>query len=555
MDCDSLVHRLSTSSSPEARALSETFESRSPTLWKCFSLAAEDNSVTMIFVAKFFISRTTSDGDGGMADVSGSGEGVSPEEDGPPREFMLPVVVMQCSQSHVIDVDPARPDVPPLQPDGHAHLVVGETHHVPDLGGLNFLSEQLTLIHRFSFLHTLHMALLQNASGVFPQDFYAALNVCSQTVLSVDVTPLVAGLCSHSVTKMADDSSSLSEGSAPLSTDILCEVLTAVLSKKTGTCLVSLKGADACKEEGEEEDGLDSSKCDLLSSEIDQALSKYLSEVGFFAVPQCPAHFWLNERVGGVATAPSEVSGDAATEDGPGSVDTCKDRGWSESSAGTTSVGKVNLYHPSLSISLLPSSPFPPFLLLPLLFVSFPPSSFPFHLSPSLSLLSLPPSLFFPSLFSPSPSLSFPPSPLPLSLSVSLLPFLLQISQLFILLPPRTRATVATVHTLLSRSSQTPLLPLDSVHQLRCLFLIRLSFPPLLSALQIQSLSVKCLLMINSPHTHLWRGRMWRTSMSPELLVAASLVSTFIPFSLLPMLKKRWRIKAPPPSGPSHHSF
>lgn len=336
----------------------------------------------MIFVAKFFISRTTGDGDGGMADTSGSGEGVSPEEDGPPREFMLPVVVMQCSQSHVIDIDPARPDVPPLQPDGHAHLVLGETHHVPDLGGLNFLSEQLTLIHRFSFLHTLHTALLQNASGVFPRDFYAALNVCSQTVLSVDVTPLVAGLCSHSVTKMADGSTSLSEGSAPLSTDILCEVLTAVLSKKTGTCLVSLKGVDACKEE-EEEDGLDSSKCDLLSSEIDQALSKYLSEVGFFAVPQCPAHFWLNERVGGVATAPSEVSGDAATEDGPGSVDTCKDRGWSESSAGTTSIGKVNLYHPSLSFS------------------SIPPSA--------------PPICILPSLFSPAPSLSFPPSPLPLS--------------------------------------------------------------------------------------------------------------------------------------------
>lgn len=286
----------------------------------------------MIFVGKFFCSDIESG-------RYSSGEGVTEKRS---KHFVLPVIVMQCNQSHVMDIDPARPDIPALPADSHTHMVLGTNHHAPDLGDLASVCNQLSVIHKSSYLTTLHTALVQNVA-VQPGDFQAALEVCSKTVLSVDVTPLIAGLCSHSVTKLLDDSD-IADCSAPLSTDLLCELLTAVSSKKTGSCSVSIRQQSYY---GDEDSDHGASQCDLLHSEINQAFNRYLSELGFSTVPKCPAHFWLNDRAaatvaGGHGVGTSEVSaGDLMTEDGSGSMGTGKDRGWSQSSAGATSVSQV----------------------------------------------------------------------------------------------------------------------------------------------------------------------------------------------------------------------
>ena len=280
----------------------------------------------MVFVAKFFCCRTASGHDS-------TGSTTKQEQ----RPFGLPVIVMHCNQAHVMDVDPARPDIPPLLSDNHIHMDLA-ANQIQDIGSLTSITTQLSMIHKSSYLNSLHAALLQNIA-VLPRDFEAALVVCNQTVLSFDVTPLIAGLCSHSFTKLlADSGSSTAGGSAPLDSDMLCVLLTAVLSKKSKSCSVSLKENEE-EEEEEEEEEIYVSKCDSLRSEIDQAFSRYLSEFGFSPVPQCRAHFWLNERAT-AANGGSDVE-DGAGDDGARSVDTSKDRGWSGSSADTTSAGKV----------------------------------------------------------------------------------------------------------------------------------------------------------------------------------------------------------------------
>ena len=347
-DSAALLQRLASSPLPEIRALSEALQSRHPTLWKCSTLA-KDDSVCMIFIAKFFCCSSID----GSSQHHSSSDGVM-ERVG--QHFVLPVIVMQCSQSHVMDIDPARPDIPALPADSHTHMVLG-TNRTPDLGDLASIYNQVSVIHKSSYLTTLHTALVQNVA-VQPGDFQAALEVCSKTILSVDITPLIAGLCSHSVAKLLDDSD-ITDCSAPLNTDLLCELLTAVSSKKTGSCSVSIK------QQTYDDDNSDCiSQCDLLHAEINQAFQKYLSELGFSVVPKCPAHFWLNDRAavsgtGGGVAGSSEVSGggDLMTEDGSGSVDTGKDRGWSQSSADTTSVSQVVIVYPirvflSVSVSL-----------------------------------------------------------------------------------------------------------------------------------------------------------------------------------------------------------
>lgn len=346
VDCTSLVRRLSTSPIPEINALSKMFESKHPTLWKCFSLA-EDDSVCMIFIGKFFCS-----------DSEGSAGDTTPEKSGH-RQFVLPVILMHCNQSHVMDVDPARPDVPPRMPDSHTHMVLG-SNQIPDLGSLTSFSNQLSTIHKSSYLNTLHAALLQNIA-VLPQDFQAAVEICSRTVLSIDVTPLIAGLCSHSVTKLMNGSDPVTEHSAPLNTEILCELLTAVLSKKMCSCSVSLKQPSES-----DDDEIISSKCDLLHSDINQAFSRYLSKLGFSSVPKCPAHFWLNERVAAAASEGGGVELIVAEDAGSGNVNTSKYRyrGQSGSSASTTSAGQV-MNDSNILFPLLPLHPIDLFLLLP----------------------------------------------------------------------------------------------------------------------------------------------------------------------------------------------
>ena len=332
-DSDPLIQRLCKSPLSEISNLSNRFESRHPTLWKCFTLA-EDDTVCMILVAKFFCSSA----------------------DDPPTErsgqrYVLPIILMQCNQSHVMDIDPARPDVPPLLPDSHTHMVLGEGRLPDNMGDLTSITSQVSTIHKSSYLNTLHTALVKNIT-VQPLDFQAALLVCERTVLSIDITPLIGSLCSHSITTLLGESNMTGCSSiTPLKTEILCELLTAVLSKKSGRCCVSLQQID------NDESGV--SQCGLLHSDINRAFGRYLSELGFSAVPQCPAHFWLNDRVGAgdaAATEASEVSGDLVTEDGSGSVDTGKSRGWSGSSADTNSVGQV-FSHLSLSLSLSLSLP------------------------------------------------------------------------------------------------------------------------------------------------------------------------------------------------------
>ncbi len=152
------------------------------------------------------------------------------------------------------------------------------------------LLTQLFSLHRASYVQLVHSALAREWP-LSRSDFLTGLQVCRSSSLSVDLTPLVAALCQHSVTFFPADAekagSDWVECHAPLQSEELCRLLSSALSKLTRTC--SLRG-----EEGREEDHTPS-HCDLCTQQVNQALRRYLQVMGFRPVALCgPAHFWLD---------------------------------------------------------------------------------------------------------------------------------------------------------------------------------------------------------------------------------------------------------------------
>ena len=195
---------------------------------------------------------------------------------------VLPIVLLQCAQSILVDRDPTQREVFSLSPDVYRHLPLTASHALlPSVtSSLADVLDQLHRIHVSSYLHTLNMALKRRLP-LISQDFHVGIGVCEQAVLSVDVTPMMAALCSHSMVLITG---SESRDSTPLSTDHLCQLLEDSLSKKTGVCLVAMK------EEDEDSQGT----CSSWKTDVDASFMKYLHNAGFQEVPQCPTHFWLD---------------------------------------------------------------------------------------------------------------------------------------------------------------------------------------------------------------------------------------------------------------------
>lgn len=196
---------------------------------------------------------------------------------------LIPLILVQCSQAHMLD-----PNASGSQ-EADKYFQFELSGHSPEFTDLDECTSELfsslSSFHTSSYLQLLQSGLTQGLS-VSCVDFLTGLKICKQSTLSVDVTPLLSALCSHAKVTL----SSLHSDSSvpPLKSELLCQLLSAALSKLEWTSSVQLA----------EEEGADewSSICHRWKQEINSTFKRHLEKMGFKRVDQCGAsYFWLDE--------------------------------------------------------------------------------------------------------------------------------------------------------------------------------------------------------------------------------------------------------------------
>lgn len=215
---------------------------------------------------------------------------------------LIPIILLQCCQAQLLNSD--LTDTPPPE-DIYLRFDMTTTPP-PELvkmaPSLRDLLTQLSSLHSSCYLEQLHSALTCELS-VCEQDLLRGMEVCKTSILSVDMTPLLSGLCQHSLTSLPPSTTSSNTQSdtytIPLPPHLLCQLLSATLSKLTWTCAVQLTSpsSSSCGGVGLEEGGTSEGPlpCQLHTEQINQAFREHLSQLGFREVPHCgPTHFWLD---------------------------------------------------------------------------------------------------------------------------------------------------------------------------------------------------------------------------------------------------------------------
>lgn len=232
--------------------------------WTCTALATNDSDLT-VFLLPQQLYRDCRGGERGVA--------------------LLPLIVLQCYREQLLNSDLEDPSPPE---DLYLHFDLAPPSTSTDVPpSLKELLSQLSSLHTSCYLKQVNSALMQHLA-LSREDFLRGVAVCQTGTLSVDVTPLVSGLCQHSVTSFPA-SPHLDSATVPLSSEVLSQLLSAVLSRLMWTCVV--RRAEGGGDWGRSEDG----SCSLHTQLVNQALRTHLHQLGFKVVPQCGhTHFWLD---------------------------------------------------------------------------------------------------------------------------------------------------------------------------------------------------------------------------------------------------------------------
>ena len=258
-----LLQRLRASTHLQPLFALSAFESTAESaMWKCGAVNDGDTIIVILLPRRFYWN----------GDVTESA--------------LLPILLLQYTLDLNLDLSTSQ------HVDAFLHFDLTTTPSFAEVpSSMKRLLTQLSSLHTTCYLQLVDMALREQWV-LSSHDFLAGLQVCQSTTLSLDLTPLVAGLCNHAVTWFPATDSEGSEDKCeerfqhpPILSETLCRILTSALSKRMWTCSVRME------EEVKEAD----SKCDLHTQQVNQALQQCLQELGFRPVPQSgPTHFWLH---------------------------------------------------------------------------------------------------------------------------------------------------------------------------------------------------------------------------------------------------------------------
>lgn len=281
-DPSHLLHRLRASVQlREVMSLVGFEDSVVCTEWTCAAVSAgESDSVTVFLWPWRFFFQACGDV------VSGK------------RSAVLPILLLHTTQTHILHPG----DASPQQADVYLSFDLQRSPRVLDEVApvVRGLLTQLLSLHTSCYLELLQSSLAEQLP-LCSHDYLAGLEVCHSTPLSVDVTPLLAALCTHCLTSFQPEEGVSSfhdqppqpeEGVSKLpDVSTLCQLLSSALSRLAWTCSVKQKV------EGRE-DFNTSPHCSLYTNQLNEAFRHHLEGVGFRPVPHCgPSHYWMDTAV------------------------------------------------------------------------------------------------------------------------------------------------------------------------------------------------------------------------------------------------------------------
>lgn len=250
--------------STKLRDLFAVVDIRDNVQWTCAAMVNADDNLT-VFLLPWQL----------YCPHEGEGRGVA----------MLPIIMLQCCPEQLLNSDLIDP-CPAEDLYLHFDLLTRPSQLAEVAPSLKDLLGRLSSLHTSCYLKQVNSALTLHLP-LSREDFLRGVAVCQTNILSVDVTPLLSGLCQHALTSFPANAE-LGTCTVPLPSDVLSQLLSTALSKSTWTCVV--QPALGPGEEGE-------GSCHLHTQQINQALKTHLAELGFRGVPQCgPSYFWLDSR-------------------------------------------------------------------------------------------------------------------------------------------------------------------------------------------------------------------------------------------------------------------
>ena len=155
-------------------------------LWGCYVINDSDGLI-LVFTPCFVI----------CTDQDTPKQG-TPEQDMPPNVFSFPLVILHTTLPHLLGDDSSVGGALPLPPDEHYNCMFNSPKQGNPLSSFDSgLFEKIKRIHSLAYLHALQQGLLQGRPLVTNNDLIQGLSNCTKAELTVNLTPLLLGVCHH----------------------------------------------------------------------------------------------------------------------------------------------------------------------------------------------------------------------------------------------------------------------------------------------------------------------------------------------------------------------
>ena len=268
-----LMERLEESGPLESFVKLYSSRNSSRLLWKCFVVANGDDGLMLVFTP-CFVCCTQRQKDTPPDHL---------EEDVPLDDVSLdqfstfPVVFMHTTLPHLLGEDSSVGGCLPLPPDAHHDCTFGTSKsndQLPRLPGACIeLFKKTKHIHTLAYLHALQNSLSHGWSLTTPTDLDKGLSVCTRAELSVNLTPLLMGVCHHCATD-----------TGKVTLEMLASLLETLGDQRHHTYSVSFPDDLLLSE----------SKCLLREKDITDLVRSFLEEKGFIEI-QGSGYYWFRE--------------------------------------------------------------------------------------------------------------------------------------------------------------------------------------------------------------------------------------------------------------------
>ena len=192
-------------------------------------------------------------------------------------EFVFPIVLMYTTLPHLLGEESIQGGVaPPLPPDAHYNSTFQGSHPSPPPADHSAvfnleLYNKIKHIHTLAYLQTLQDSLSQQRPLATPTDLEKGLSVCTKSELSIDLNPLLMGVCQHCRVS----------GEEHVTMDTLVSLLETLGDQRCHAHTVTYSPAHSI--------------CRQREEEVSDLFQETLGEKGFVGIEGC-GYYWYKEH-------------------------------------------------------------------------------------------------------------------------------------------------------------------------------------------------------------------------------------------------------------------